>query len=152
MPFDLIVRDVWERAAVSLAIPMGSNSHALHLFFSQTGKFVAEKSNIWRDCVDGHYDWVKQDIVEVRSRMEQQGYAFRSGVAWSLHVTHSIPLRRWVSLSTTLITVATILCCWLPEMVRGLDLCYQARCRRPQRSRTVAGTGWKRVWWGKFGK
>lgn len=24
-----------------------------------TGQFVPEKSNIWRDCVDGYYDWVK---------------------------------------------------------------------------------------------
>lgn len=25
----------------------------------QSGKFVPEKSNIWRDTVDGYYDWVK---------------------------------------------------------------------------------------------
>jgi hypothetical protein len=31
----------------------------------QTGKFVPEKSNIWRDCVDGYYDWVKEHIMEV---------------------------------------------------------------------------------------
>eukprot|EP00889_Picochlorum_renovo_P002032 jgi/Picre1/29062/NNA_004456.t1 len=28
------------------------------------GKFVPEKSNIWRDCVDGYYDWVKEHIME----------------------------------------------------------------------------------------
>lgn len=32
----------------------------------QTGTFVPEKSNIWRDCVDGMYDWVKEHIEEVR--------------------------------------------------------------------------------------
>jgi len=26
---------------------------------------VPEKSNIWRDCVDGYYDWVKEHIEEV---------------------------------------------------------------------------------------
>ena len=34
----------------------------------QTGKFVPEKSNIWRDCVDGYYDWVKEHIEEVGGR------------------------------------------------------------------------------------
>jgi hypothetical protein len=29
---------------------------------------VPEKSNIWRDCVDGMYDWVKEHIAEARSR------------------------------------------------------------------------------------
>lgn len=33
---------------------------------AQTGKFVPEKSNIWRDCCDGMYDWVKEHIEEVR--------------------------------------------------------------------------------------
>jgi hypothetical protein len=32
----------------------------------QTGKFIPEKCNIWRDCVDGMYDWVKEHIEEVR--------------------------------------------------------------------------------------
>ena len=32
----------------------------------QSGVFVPEKSNIWRDCVDGYYDWVKEHIAEVR--------------------------------------------------------------------------------------
>lgn len=31
----------------------------------QTGTFIPEKSNIWRDCVDGYYDWVKEHIEEV---------------------------------------------------------------------------------------
>ena len=31
-----------------------------------TGKFIPEKSNIWRDCVDGMHDWVKEHIEEVR--------------------------------------------------------------------------------------
>lgn len=26
---------------------------------------MPEKSNIWRDCVDGYYDWVKEHIMEV---------------------------------------------------------------------------------------
>ncbi|WIA11512.1 hypothetical protein OEZ85_011625 [Tetradesmus obliquus] len=29
-----------------------------------TGKFIPEKSNIWRDCCDGMYDWVKEHIME----------------------------------------------------------------------------------------
>jgi len=29
-----------------------------------TGKFVPDKTNIWRDCVDGYYDWVKEHIAE----------------------------------------------------------------------------------------
>ncbi|KAI3437743.1 hypothetical protein D9Q98_000191 [Chlorella vulgaris] len=28
------------------------------------GKFVPEKSNIWRDCVDGYFDWVKEHLEE----------------------------------------------------------------------------------------
>lgn len=32
---------------------------------AQNGTFVPEKSNIWRDCVDGMYDWVKEHILEV---------------------------------------------------------------------------------------
>lgn len=31
----------------------------------QTGKFLPEKSNIWRDSCDGMYDWVKEHILEV---------------------------------------------------------------------------------------
>ena len=30
----------------------------------QTGRFIPEKSNIWRDCVDGYYDWVREHIAE----------------------------------------------------------------------------------------
>ena len=30
----------------------------------QTGRFIPDKSNIWRDCVDGYYDWVKEHINE----------------------------------------------------------------------------------------
>ena len=26
---------------------------------------MPEKTNIWRDCVDGYYDWVKEHIAEV---------------------------------------------------------------------------------------
>ena len=33
----------------------------------QNGKFIPEKSNIWRDCVDGYYDWVKEHIMEERT-------------------------------------------------------------------------------------
>eukprot|EP00198_Chlamydomonas_reinhardtii_P006977 XP_001696313.1 predicted protein [Chlamydomonas reinhardtii] len=29
-----------------------------------SGKFVPEKSNIWRDCVDGQYDWVREHVLE----------------------------------------------------------------------------------------
>jgi hypothetical protein len=37
----------------------------LLLLLLQTGKFIPEKSNIWRDCCDGMYDWVKEHIMEV---------------------------------------------------------------------------------------
>ncbi|KAI8466436.1 MAG: ankyrin repeat-containing domain protein [Monoraphidium minutum] len=29
-----------------------------------TGSFIPEKSNIWRDCCDGMYDWVKEHVLE----------------------------------------------------------------------------------------
>ncbi|KAG1669644.1 hypothetical protein FOA52_010804 [Chlamydomonas sp. UWO 241] len=29
-----------------------------------TGRFVAEKSNIWRDACDGNYDWVREHLLE----------------------------------------------------------------------------------------
>ncbi|KAK9827378.1 hypothetical protein WJX81_004666 [Elliptochloris bilobata] len=29
-----------------------------------SGNFIPEKSNIWRDCVDGYLDWVKEHIEE----------------------------------------------------------------------------------------
>ena len=38
----------------------------------QTGKFIPEKSNIWRDCVDGYLDWVKEHILEVRHQSSLQ--------------------------------------------------------------------------------
>jgi len=34
------------------------------LFLHQTGRFIPDKSNIWRDCVDGYFDWVKEHINE----------------------------------------------------------------------------------------
>ena len=30
----------------------------------QSGRFIPDKSNIWRDCCDGYYDWVKEHINE----------------------------------------------------------------------------------------
>jgi hypothetical protein len=33
---------------------------------AQTGVFIPEKSNIWRDCCDGMVDWVKEHVMEVR--------------------------------------------------------------------------------------
>lgn len=33
---------------------------------TQSGRFIPDKSNIWRDCCDGYYDWVKEHINEVR--------------------------------------------------------------------------------------
>ena len=44
-----------------------------------TGKFIPEKSNIWRDCVDGFYDWVKEHILEVNSHGARKGRA-RMGI------------------------------------------------------------------------
>jgi len=65
MPFDLIV----SQATLNENVQWYS---ALTCFFisalfplPQNGKFVPEKSNIWRDCVDGYYDWVKEHIEEV---------------------------------------------------------------------------------------
>lgn len=34
---------------------------------------MPEKSNIWRDCVDGFYDWVKEHIEEVGSQKAAAG-------------------------------------------------------------------------------
>lgn len=31
----------------------------------QTGAFIPEKSNVWRDCCDGMLDWVKEHVEEV---------------------------------------------------------------------------------------
>ncbi len=68
MPFDLTVR------AACCARRLVASSRARLTRAScrrrraQTGRFVPEKSNIWRDCVDGYYDWVKEHIAEVRPR------------------------------------------------------------------------------------
>lgn len=32
--------------------------------YVQNGRFIPDKSNIWRDCCDGYYDWVKEHINE----------------------------------------------------------------------------------------
>ncbi|KAF8070871.1 Alpha-latrocrustotoxin-a [Scenedesmus sp. PABB004] len=29
-----------------------------------SGRFIAEKSNIWRDCTDGQHDWVREHVLE----------------------------------------------------------------------------------------
>jgi len=47
---------------------------------------VPEKSNIWRDCVDGMYDWVKEHIAEARRRRASASQR-RSRYAWLM--------RRW---------------------------------------------------------
>jgi hypothetical protein len=44
----------------------------LKLLCLQNGKFIPEKSNIWRDCVDGYYDWVKEHIMEVNDLLNLQ--------------------------------------------------------------------------------
>jgi hypothetical protein len=31
---------------------------------SQSGRFVPEKSNVWRDACDGAYDWLREHIME----------------------------------------------------------------------------------------
>jgi len=33
--------------------------------FLQNGRFIPDKSNVWRDSCDGYYDWVKEHINEV---------------------------------------------------------------------------------------
>jgi hypothetical protein len=47
---------------------------AVLLLLLQTGKFIPEKSNIWRDCCDGMYDWVKEHIMEVRLLCQPSGH------------------------------------------------------------------------------
>ena len=47
--------------------PRKKNTHP-----RQSGVFIPEKSNIWRDCVDGYYDWVKEHIAEVRGRERER--------------------------------------------------------------------------------
>lgn len=85
MPFDLIVSVVAATQSCSL-VDNGQQSMQQEKHLSQTvlfvdsqstcrglccwcllqtGKFIPEKSNIWRDCCDGMYDWVKEHILEV---------------------------------------------------------------------------------------
>lgn len=81
MPFDLIVRVLCvpgeresgqrskRRRAKKINLPSPSPS-------PQSGVFIPEKSNIWRDCVDGYYDWVKEHILEVREGGEERGGSY----------------------------------------------------------------------------
>lgn len=46
----------------------------------QTGRFIPEKSNIWRDCCDGFYDWVREHILEVRSYSCVRVLAIQTGL------------------------------------------------------------------------
>ena len=47
------------------ALPSASGPRRFAMPFDLiTGKFIPEKSNIWRDCVDGYYDWVREHIAE----------------------------------------------------------------------------------------
>lgn len=69
----------------SIPIPYGASNHAsdgstvkrvfgphfltsLSFIFPssppQNGRFIPDKSNVWRDCCDGYYDWVKEHIEE----------------------------------------------------------------------------------------
>jgi len=80
MPFDLIVRlfFLFSRRGYALVLISFSRSFSLlrdgltHMQCvfpltstkQQTGRFIPDKSNIWRDCVDGYYDWVKEHINE----------------------------------------------------------------------------------------
>lgn len=80
MPFDLIVRFRAPgptshanyislfRFRWSAQLRTGAVSSCLTTLVlpSQSGKFIPEKSNIWRDCVDGMHDWVQEHIREVR--------------------------------------------------------------------------------------
>jgi len=34
----------------------------------QNGRFIPDKSNIWRDSCDGYFDWVKEHINEVKEK------------------------------------------------------------------------------------
>jgi hypothetical protein len=77
----------------------------------QTGKFVPEKSNIWRDCVDGYIDWVREHIEEVSAG---QTSLFMSG-AWRFIAAPASNCR--ARPSTSLITVATRPCCSRRAMV-----------------------------------
>ena len=88
------------RGAAPPALPSGPPPSRPPPAAPQTGKFVPEKSNIWRDCVDGFYDWVKEHIEEVGS---QKAAAAQSGSAavphhlrspFALTATDPWPLRR----------------------------------------------------------
>ena len=80
--------------------PAALPSEALHSLApapacSQTGKFVPEKSNIWRDCVDGYYDWVKEHIEEVGGQKRRR---VGRGSPWCLHGRRrntTVAIRHW---------------------------------------------------------
>lgn len=67
MPFDLIVRLALAPPSQQSRLTPILPEWGFHILCvgTQSGKFIPEKSNIWRDCVDGFYDWVKQHIEEV---------------------------------------------------------------------------------------
>lgn len=62
MPFDLIVS---APAYFAIFISVAHCTVDKVALLVQSGRFIPEKSNIWRDCVDGYYDWVKEHIQEV---------------------------------------------------------------------------------------
>ena len=62
---------------------------------------MPEKSNIWRDCVDGYYDWVKEHIEEVggqkRRRVGRGVKAQQEGCCNALHTIDApIPVLDWL--------------------------------------------------------
>ena len=67
MPFDLTVRMRSRQHFVRAAAENRGFAPDCFPKQHQTGRFVPEKSNIWRDCVDGYYDWVKEHIAEARA-------------------------------------------------------------------------------------
>ena len=52
---------IWAHHTACAAHPC---SYCLPLSPPQTGVFIPEKSNIWRDCCDGMLDWVKEHVYE----------------------------------------------------------------------------------------
>ena len=46
-------------------VKYGAYNYGNAFYAAQTGNFIPEKSNIWRDCVDGYIDWVREHIEEV---------------------------------------------------------------------------------------
>ena len=61
---------------------------------------MPEKSNIWRDCVDGYLDWVKEHIEEVRSAWpamwsgrQQTHQKCHSLSAWNISACLAVPLQ-----------------------------------------------------------